>query len=97
MDDRKVWCTLRTDETPFLMIKVEGQSIGEERIPISHLVHLLEHFQKVLLRTGQVLMGESESTRKGRKSSKLREELDLELVLLTHGSPTTVLGFERRG
>lgn len=77
------------------MIELEGPGIGPGRMTVSQLLCLLENFGKVLLRTGQVLAGESHSTRKGPKTKRLKESIDLQLVQLTHGSPTTVLGFDR--
>ena len=40
-------------------------------------------------------MGESESLHRGPQPRNIKEEMSLDLVLLTHGSPATVLGFER--
>jgi polyribonucleotide nucleotidyltransferase len=42
-----------------------------------------------------VLLGESESIKRGRQPGSIKEEVALDLVLLTHGSPAAVLGFER--
>lgn len=80
---------------PLLMVELEGPGIGPGRMAVSQLLCVLENFGKVLLRTGQVLAGENHSTRKGPKTKRLKESIDLQLVLLTHGSPTTVLGFDR--
>ncbi|MCX7979416.1 MAG: hypothetical protein N3A68_00010 [Bacteroidia bacterium] len=74
---------------------LEGETVRSGRIPISHLLEFLSGLQKVLYRTGQVLLTESDSTRKGAKQKKLKQLLELDLVEVTHGSPSTVLRFER--
>jgi len=84
-----------SNTNPLLSIRLEGQAIGPARIEVHHLMHLLGNFTNALLRTGQVLQGELASTRKGPKGKSIKKEIDLDLVLLTHGSPATVLGFER--
>ncbi len=81
---------------PLISVKLEGKAIGSGRIGVSHLLRLLESLNKAFLRCGQVLQGETDSTRKGSKGKRLKEELSLELVQLTHGSPSTVLGFDRK-
>ena len=80
---------------PLLKIRFDGKSIGTGRIPVSHLLCFLANLNKALQRTGRVLMGESESLRRGPKPRNIKEAVSLDLVLLTHGSPATVLGFER--
>lgn len=79
-----------------LSIRLEGEAIGSSRIGVSHLMRLLGNLNKALLRTGQVIQGEADSLRKGPKGKSLKEEIALDLVLLTYGSPATILGFERR-
>ena len=80
---------------PLLSVRLEGDGIGPGRIGVGHLTRFLENLNKALLRTGQVVRGEPESSRKGRKRKSLKEETELDLVLLAQGSPSTVLGFER--
>jgi len=81
---------------PLLSVRLEGEAIGSSRISVSHLMRLLGNLNKAFLRTGQVIQGETDSMRKGPKSKSLKDEIELDLVLLTHGSPASVLGFERR-
>lgn len=78
---------------PFLTIRVEGPEIGSGRIPIEHLLTLLGETWKALLRYGQRLQGERESTRRGPKRKNIKQALSLELVEITHGSPATMLHF----
>lgn len=80
----------------FLIVTLEGETVRSGRIPISHLLEFLSGFQKVLYRTGQVLLTEGHSTRKGAKQKKLKQLTELDLVEVTHGSPSTLLRFERR-
>ena len=81
-------------ENPLLTIRFEGKAIGPGKIPVSHLLHFLSSMNKALLRTARLLRGGTGPTRPGRPPRALVEELELDLVLLTHGSPTAVLGFE---
>ncbi len=80
----------------FLIVNIEGEIVSFGRIPISYLLEFLSGLQKVLYRTGQVLFTEGDSTRKGPKQKRLKQLLELDLVEVTHGSPSTLLRFERR-
>jgi hypothetical protein len=84
------------ENDPLLKIRFDGREVGPGKIPVSHLLRFLSSLNKALQRTGRVLMGESESMRQGRPPRNIKEEVALDLVLLTHGSPAAVLGFERR-
>jgi hypothetical protein len=79
----------------FFTIRLSGKPIGPGRIPVSMLMRLLSEFNKALHRTGMVLMGEAESVKRGPRQRSIQDEIALDLVLLTHGSPDTLLGFER--
>jgi hypothetical protein len=81
---------------PLLKIRFDGKSVGPGKIPVSHLLRFLSNLNKAFQRTGRVLKGDTESTRLGRPPQQLKDEIELELVLLTEGSPAAVLGFERR-
>jgi len=84
------------DQTPLLKIRFDGEAVGPGKIPVSHLLRFLSSMNKALQRTGRVLLGEAQSVRPGRQPDSIKGELELDLVLLTHGSPSAVLGFERR-
>lgn len=79
----------------FLTIRLSGKPIGPGRVPVSLLMRLFSEFNKALHRTGMVLQGEAESIKRGPRQRSFRDEIALDLVLLTHGSPDTVLGFDR--
>ena len=81
---------------PLLKIRFDGEAVGPGKIPVSHLLRFLTNMNKALQRTGRVLLGEAESVRRGRQPGNIKAELAFDLVLLTHGSPAAVLGFERR-
>jgi hypothetical protein len=84
------------DDDPLLKIRFDGEAVGPGRIPVTHLLSFLANMNKALQRTGRVLAGEAESVRRGPQLRSIKEEIALDLVLLTHGSPAAVLGFERR-
>lgn len=84
------------EDDPLLKIRFDGEAVGPGRIPVTHLLTFLANMNKALQRTGRVLAGEAESLRRGPQPRGIKEEIALDLVLLTHGSPAAVLGFERR-
>ena len=79
----------------FLTIMLSGKPIGPGRVPVTLLMRLLSEFNKALNRTRMVLLGETESVKRGPRQRSIRDEIALDLALLTHGSSDTVLGFER--
>lgn len=81
---------------PLLKIRFDGKAVGSGKIPVTHLLRFLTNMNKALYRTGRVLTGEAESVRRGPQSRSIKEEVALDLTLLTHGSPSAVLGFERQ-
>lgn len=86
---------MSTDD-PLLKIRFDGQAVGPGKIPVEHLLRFLSNLNKALQRTGRVLAGEEESVRRGPQPRNIKEEVSLDMVLLTEGSPAVVLGFERR-
>jgi len=83
------------EDDPLLKIRFDGEAVGPGRIPVTHLLTFLANMNKALQRTGRVLAGDAESLRRGPQPRSIKEEIALDLVLLTHGSPAAVLGFER--
>lgn len=81
---------------PLLKIRFDGEAVGPGRIPVKHLLSFLTNLNKALHRTGRVLTGQAESVRRGPQPRSVKEEVALDLVSLTQGSPAAVLGFERR-
>jgi hypothetical protein len=85
-----------SETEPLLKIRFDGQEVGPGIIPVAHLLRFLSNMNKALQRTGRLLQGDAESLRRGQPPRHIKEDVDLNLVLLTHGSPAAVLGFERR-
>lgn len=83
------------EHNPLLKIRFDGKAVGAGTIPVSHLLDFLSNMKKVLQRIGRVLQGDAESVRRGQPPRNIKEEVELDLVLLTHGSPAVVLGFDR--
>ena len=81
---------------PLLKIRLDGDAVGSGKVSVQHLLRILSNLNKVLQRTGRILKGDGDSVRQGPPDRSIKEEVALDLVLLTHGSPATVLGFERR-
>lgn len=84
-----------SERDPLLKIRFEGKAVGSGTIPVPHLLRFLSGMDKALQRTGRVLQGGTKSVRQGQPSKSAKQNVDLDLVLLTHGSPSVVLGFER--
>lgn len=82
-------------DEPLLKVRFEGAAVGPGRISVSHLLRFLENLNKAFHRTGRILLGEAESVRRGPQPRSVADEIGLDLTLLAHGSPSTVLGFER--
>ena len=85
-----------TRKDQLLTVRIDGEAVGSGRIAVSHLMRFLENLTKVLQRTGRVLQGELDSVRRGPQPRSIKDEVALDLTLLSHGSPATILGFERR-
>lgn len=79
----------------FLQIRIAGKAIDSGKIPVNLLLRLLQHFNKALHRCGMVLQGKADSICRGPRQRGISDELALDIVKITHGSPVTVLGFER--
>tara|TARA_R110001592_G_scaffold124001_2_gene332535 strand:- start:228 stop:1208 length:981 start_codon:yes stop_codon:yes gene_type:complete len=80
---------------PLLSVQIDGVAVDAARIPVAHLLRFLNNMTKAFQRTGRVLQGKSDSVRRGPGPAAISEEVALDLTLLTHGSPSAVLGFER--
>ena len=83
-------------DDPLLRIRFDGEEVGPGRIPLSPLISFLSSMTKALQRTAHVLQGGPESVRRGRSPKSIKEEMELDLVMLTHGSPAAIAGFDRR-
>jgi len=83
----------------FLQVSLEGESVRWGRIPISYLAIFLAGFHRVLYRTGEILLDEQDDVEPDVKRivrrKQLRQLLELDLVGISEGSPSTILSFER--
>ena len=84
-----------TEATPLLRVRFDGEAVGPGRIPVAHLQNFLTALNQVFQRTARVLRDGGASVRRGQPSQSLRQEVELSLVMLTHGSDAAVLGFDR--
>ena len=84
------------EHNSLLKIRFDGEAVGPGKIPVSLLMRLFVNLTKALQRTGRVLQGVTHSVSRGRPPQNITAEVELDLVLLTHGSSAAVLGFERR-
>lgn len=85
-----------SNNKPTLTIQFDGKAVSAARISVAHLLRFLGHMTTALHRTGHLLRGQASSVKRGAPERTLAEDVALDLVLLTHGSPSAVLGFERR-
>jgi hypothetical protein len=83
-------------DSPLLTLRFEGAAVGPGRISMTQLLSFLGNMNKAFVRTGRILSGETGSMSRGSPKRSIKEEVALDLVLLTHGSPAAVIGFERR-
>lgn len=79
----------------FLTIELEGSAVKSGRIGIIALRDLITEFYKLIERTGLRLADYEESARRGRRPKNIEKYLGIDLVRIDHGSPKTILGFER--
>lgn len=79
----------------FLTVVFEGQPVQAGRMPISLLTEFLSGFRKVLYRTAKKLYAKTDGSPQGTKPQTLGDLLDLDLVEITHGSPSTLLRFAK--
>lgn len=86
---------LMSQNDPLLKIRFDGTAVGPGKIPVSYLLSFFDCFNKVLKRTGRVLHGEANSVREGPVPKEITEEVEFDLVQLTHGSPATIIGLDR--
>ena len=80
-------------DDPLLKIRFDGEAVGPGKIPLSPLLSFLSSMTKALQRTARVLQGDTESVRRGRSPKNIKEEMELDFVLLTHRKPSGGSGF----
>jgi hypothetical protein len=78
----------------YIAIRVEGPAISASRMRLDDFLKIAGEFSTAAKRVALVLRDSKSSTR-GRRSDELYESLSLDLVALTEGSPAAVAFLER--
>jgi hypothetical protein len=84
-----------TKETAFFSIKLEGPDVKPGRIRLDDFLRLGQEMLRAVERVALVLQGSADSLRSGRRPEDIRASISLDLVQITHGSPSAVIRFER--
>lgn len=79
----------------FFEVKLEGPEIRPSRVRLDDLVRLGQELLRAVERVALVLQGSADSQRAGRRPEDIRAAISLDLVQITHGSPSAVLHFDR--
>ncbi len=80
----------------FLEMKLSGPDIGPGRVRLDDFIRLSIELQRAVETRGPRASGGARTVhRAGRRPLDLRAAISLDLVEVTHGSPTAVVRFER--
>jgi hypothetical protein len=71
---------------PLLILRAKGPATEGGRIPLNDLLHIGKHVQSAVERVARVLVGQTDSRRRGRKPAEILRECTLEVVAFTRGS-----------
>lgn len=82
-------------DSAFFEIKLEGPDVRPSRIRLDDLVKLGQEMSRAIERVALVLQGSADSQRAGRRPEDIRAATSLDLIQITHGSPSAVLRFDR--
>ena len=83
------------DKTAFFAIKLEGPGVKPGRIRLEDFLRLGQEMLRAVERVALVLQGSAESQRAGRRPQDIRAAISLDVVEVTHGSPSAIIRFER--
>src|ERR1700675_4118234 len=83
------------DKNPFFSMKLEGPGVKPGRIRLEDFLRLGQEMRRGVERVSFVLQGSAESRRAGRRPQDIRAAISLDVVEITHGSPSAVIRFER--
>lgn len=84
-----------TKKTAFFAIKLEGPDVKPGRIRLEDFLRLGQEMLRAVERVALVLQGSAASQKAGRRPLDVRAAISLDLVEITHGSPSAVIRFER--
>jgi hypothetical protein len=83
------------EKNPFFLMKLEGPGVKPGRVRLEDFLRLGQEMLRAVERVALVLQGSAESQRAGRRPQDIRAAVSLDVVGVTHGSPSTVIRFER--
>lgn len=83
------------DKNAFFAIKLEGPGVKPGRIRLEDFLRLGQEMLRAVERVALVLQGSAESQRAGRRPQDIRAAISLDVVEVTHGSPSAIIRFER--
>ena len=84
-----------TEKTAFFAIKLEGPDVKPGRIRLEDFLRLGQEMLRAVERVALVLQGSADSQKVGRRPQDIHAAVSLDLVEITHGSPSAVIRFER--
>lgn len=82
-------------ENAFLAMKLEGPDVRAGRIRLEDFLRLGQEMLRAVERVALVLQGSGDSQRAGRRPQDIRAAISLDVVEITHGSPSCIIRFER--
>ncbi len=82
-------------ENAFFSMKLEGPDIKPGRVRLEDLIRLGQEMLRAVERVALVLQGTADSQHPGRRPQDIRAAISLDVVEITHGSPSAVIRFER--
>ena len=83
------------EKNPFFAMKLEGPGVKPGRVRLEDFLRLGQEMLRAVERVALVLQGSAESQRAGRRPQDIRAAVSLDVVGITHGSPSAVIRFER--
>jgi len=84
-----------SEKTHFFAVKLEGPDVKSGRIRLEDFLRLGQEMLRAVERVALVLQGSADSQRAGRRPLDIRAAISLDMVEITHGSPSAVVRFER--
>ena len=84
-----------TKRNAFFVVKLEGPGVKPGRVRLDDFLRLGQEVLRAVERVSLVLQGSAGSQRAGRRPQDIRSATSLDVVEVTHGSPSAVIRFER--
>lgn len=79
----------------FFAVTLEGSGVKPGRVRLEDFLRIGQEILRAVERVSLVLQGSAESQRPGRRPQDIRAAISLDVVEVTHGSPSAVIRFER--